>query len=324
MPLDQAAADAAVAGNRPNPNCSVVAIDVERRRDHPPPARWEDFEDLCLQLWRRELKDPKKHGRSGQAQHGVDIYGQHRDTGEWWAIQCKQKTGWPNNVLSTDEIEAEVGKAEGFDPPLSHYIVATTTPRDAKVQKSVRKLSDSRHEKGLFTVDIVSWDDTVDRIYEDPGLCGKLFGHVEEAGLRGFDTFLRECSALRGATCCTNCRTMHPDDPGTGMLFGCIEGNAEVVKLFVNELGNSGQVANIKVRWEDWFKDCGYGVHADREKAESLLAAVVIRYAPKHLAKLKRGYFNRESLAVTEGAFRLVVTHAPGRCSTSTPRSIPG
>ncbi len=105
-----------------------MVIEMERRKDHPPPARWEDFEDLCLKLWRQDLKDPRKHGRGGQRQDGVDIYGQHRETGEWWGIQCKQKGGWPNNELSTDEIEAEVRKAEAFDPPLSHYIVATTTP----------------------------------------------------------------------------------------------------------------------------------------------------------------------------------------------------
>ena len=42
-----------------------------------PPANWNDFEDLCHKLWRSIWGDPntQKHGRKGQAQHGVDIYG---------------------------------------------------------------------------------------------------------------------------------------------------------------------------------------------------------------------------------------------------------
>ena len=42
-----------------------------------PPANWNDFEDLCHKLWRSIWGDPntQKHGRRGQAQHGVDIYG---------------------------------------------------------------------------------------------------------------------------------------------------------------------------------------------------------------------------------------------------------
>ena len=39
------------------------------------PANWQDFESLCLLLWRAEWKseDIKKNGRNGQAQKGVDI-----------------------------------------------------------------------------------------------------------------------------------------------------------------------------------------------------------------------------------------------------------
>ncbi len=48
---------------------------MERRTDPSPPAHWQDFEDLCLKLWRRRLIDAKKNGRSGQPQAGVDIFG---------------------------------------------------------------------------------------------------------------------------------------------------------------------------------------------------------------------------------------------------------
>ena len=44
----------------------------------PPPRNWQDFEDLCFDLFKRIWNDPyaRPNGRSGQPQAGVDIYGQ--------------------------------------------------------------------------------------------------------------------------------------------------------------------------------------------------------------------------------------------------------
>ena len=41
----------------------------------PPPAKWEDFEDLCLDLWRKIWRDEnaQKNGRRGQPQNGGGI-----------------------------------------------------------------------------------------------------------------------------------------------------------------------------------------------------------------------------------------------------------
>ncbi|MCP4555122.1 MAG: hypothetical protein GY836_06840 [Herbaspirillum sp.] len=41
----------------------------------PPLRNWQDFEDLCCDLWRRLWNDPTaiKHGRQGQPQQGVDV-----------------------------------------------------------------------------------------------------------------------------------------------------------------------------------------------------------------------------------------------------------
>lgn len=42
-----------------------------------PPTHWQQFEDLCLEIFRGVWKDPKalKNGRIGQPQHGTDVYG---------------------------------------------------------------------------------------------------------------------------------------------------------------------------------------------------------------------------------------------------------
>ena len=143
---------------------------MDCRRDHSPPAHWQDFEDLCLKLWRPRLIDAKKHGRVGQPQAGVDIFGRDPKTEEWVGIQCKQRGQWPQKVLTVGEIKAEVERAERFEPPLSNFIVATTAPRDVEAQRFVRDLSDRRRWEGKFSVDLFAWDDLQDWLQE--GLCG--------------------------------------------------------------------------------------------------------------------------------------------------------
>ncbi len=139
---------------------------MKRRTDHEPPAHWQDFEDLCLKLWRPRLIDAKKNGRTGQPQAGVDIFGRDPKTDEWVGIQCKQRGRWPKKDLTTGEIKAEVEQAESFEPALLHFIVATTAPRDAEVQKFIREFSDGRRAEGKFTVDLFAWDDLQDWLQE--------------------------------------------------------------------------------------------------------------------------------------------------------------
>ena len=60
---------------------------MERRKDHAPSGNWQDFEDLCLKLWRLRLIDAKKNGRAGQPQAGVDIFGRDPKTEAWVGIR---------------------------------------------------------------------------------------------------------------------------------------------------------------------------------------------------------------------------------------------
>jgi hypothetical protein len=58
----------------------------------PKPKNWEDFERSVRVLFECFLNDPNTqlHGRQGQSQHGVDVYGQ-RENNQWVGIQCKKK-----------------------------------------------------------------------------------------------------------------------------------------------------------------------------------------------------------------------------------------
>jgi hypothetical protein len=105
----------------------------------PPPRNWQDFEDLCCDLWSKLWDDPdtQKIGRSGQAQHGIDICGRPNRGPEWAGVQCKLKD---RQTLSRKEIEKEVKEVRKFEPQLHRLVIATTALRDARLQEAVRKI----------------------------------------------------------------------------------------------------------------------------------------------------------------------------------------
>ena len=138
---------------------------MEPREQHiPPPNSWEVFEDLCHQLFKAIWCDPlaQKNGRRGQAQHGVDVFGSPGGNyGTFHGVQCKAKGELHNSKLNLTELQKEIDKAEYFEPPLHHWILATTTPVDATLQKEARKISAARKQEGRFTVSVLGWGEIV-------------------------------------------------------------------------------------------------------------------------------------------------------------------
>ena len=128
------------------------------------PENWQDFESLCLLLWREEWKseDIKKNGRNGQAQKGVDICGHRDGENEYSGIQCKCKPG--NKVLTTIEIDNERDNAQAVKPALKRLAFATTSDKDAALEEYVRIKDEENRKNGLFTIDIKSWQDIVDML----------------------------------------------------------------------------------------------------------------------------------------------------------------
>ncbi len=121
--------------------------------DLSPPRNWQDFEDLCLDLFRQLWKAPgaMKHGRAGQPQAGVDVFGLPAGGSDWFGVQCKKKLG---GEVTEDELTAEVEKAKGFNPKLTRFILATTARCDGSIQQTARQLTDA----GPFEVVVYDWD----------------------------------------------------------------------------------------------------------------------------------------------------------------------
>jgi tetratricopeptide (TPR) repeat protein len=126
----------------------------------PPPLKWQDFEDLCHDLWSQIWKDAnaQKNGRTGQPQNGVDVFGR-LDNGTWVGVQCKGKAGNIRARLKPAELRAEVEKAKRFEPRLAQFIMATTAGRDKDVQEEARRLTQQHETCGLFSVHVWSWDE---------------------------------------------------------------------------------------------------------------------------------------------------------------------
>jgi hypothetical protein len=139
-----------------------------------PPNDSTAFESLCLDLWREIWNDPnaQKNGRSGQPQAGVDVFGQHQ--GKWVGVQCKQKDGLLWSKVTVKELEAEVIAAKQFNPPLAEFILATTGPRDAKVQTRAREFTDEHKQQGLFSVVAWAWDDIWPELYHREDLLTRI------------------------------------------------------------------------------------------------------------------------------------------------------
>ena len=120
----------------------------------PPPENGEQFETLCLDLYKKEFGDKtQKNGRSGQSQDGIDIFEPDQNIG----IQCKKRDY--NGKIKKEELRQEVKKAKKFKPDLKRFILATTCKRDAKIQEEARFISKDHQKQQLFSVEIHSWEE---------------------------------------------------------------------------------------------------------------------------------------------------------------------
>lgn len=138
----------------------------------PPPKSWEELELLVWDLFRHIWKDPyaKRHGRQGQRQQGVDIYGTPFGTNDVHGVQVKGKDVSFGHPVTEAELRAEVEKAKEFQPPLKHFVLVTSAPRDAQVQAVARAITQAHVSAGLFSVDIWGWADAQERLAESPQL----------------------------------------------------------------------------------------------------------------------------------------------------------
>ncbi len=92
----------------------------------------DELESLSRELLEVMFKSPlpaQRFGRSGQAQHGIDVILRAGD-GRWIAAQCKR---YLTKKLTAKDFAKEVEAAHEIDPPLQALIFVTTLRRDGKL-----------------------------------------------------------------------------------------------------------------------------------------------------------------------------------------------
>lgn len=149
--------------------------------DQAPPRNWDQFEELCADIFQEEWRDAMlvRHGRAGQLQFGVDIVG--RDGAIWpVGVQCKKKSLWPVSKLTIAELDEEIEKAKRFRPNLQAFYVATTAPDDQPLQEHVRLLNERHEAAGLFSVAVLGWRELVRRATRHPSVAAKHFGSFSQ------------------------------------------------------------------------------------------------------------------------------------------------
>lgn len=142
-----------------------------------PPRSWDQFEELCADIFHAEWRDPAlvRHGRAGQRQSGVDIVarnGAHYPIG----LQCKKRASWPVSRLTKSEIDCEVQEALNFTPRLKSFYILTTAPDDSTLLGHVRDINQRHAAKGLFDVVLLGWNELLRRAALHPLVSDKHFG----------------------------------------------------------------------------------------------------------------------------------------------------
>lgn len=137
---------------------------------------WEPFERFCRDLWSRIWENPElqRHGRTGQPQAGVDVYGEIRQqNGNIGGVQCKRRDAFADEALTVTDIQKMVTDAKKFTPGLSRLVIAYTGKSDTKLQEEVRRISEEHQKSNLFTIKVCSWDDIKELVGNYPDLLEK-------------------------------------------------------------------------------------------------------------------------------------------------------
>jgi hypothetical protein len=149
-----------------------------RSKQLPRPKYWQEFEDLCLVLFKAiwEDRQAQKNGRAGQPQHGVDVWGAiDGNRARFQGVQCKGKDQALGAVVTEAEFRLEIEKADKFTPALEHWALVTTAPADAGLQEVARAISVERHSTGKFTVQYLGWADLEALIADHPAVMQEFY-----------------------------------------------------------------------------------------------------------------------------------------------------
>ena len=145
--------------------------------DYAPPRSWDQFEELCADVFQSLWQDPGlvRYGRAGQRQCGVDIVARN---GAIYPIglQCKKRSQWPVKSLTIRDVDTDIRQALAFRPSLKTFYILTTAPADTSLLDHIREVNQKHLTQNLFEVVLLGWEEIVRRATLDPRVADKHFG----------------------------------------------------------------------------------------------------------------------------------------------------
>ena len=166
--------------------------DQRRRRDVHVPENADDFEDMCVAIYRHVFGSPgaRRNGRSGQRQKGRDILitdwsTRHPEVVQTVWVQCKHtgRAKAPADEICKDVRDAAALARSGEAYRDVHlFIVATSTPNDADLHDRVAAL---QHELP-FKVEVHFWDTLCDYVRDSDRLWDQYNRFRKEDTAPGF------------------------------------------------------------------------------------------------------------------------------------------
>lgn len=142
-------------------------------RQYPMPKTEQEFERFCVEFLRRYWKRPglDLYAKRGEKQHGVDIV-EMTNALDARAAQCKLHE--PTKNLQPAEITSEVQKVKSFPQPIQHYAICTTAKKTGLAQDRVMEINAEHAKQGLFTVQIIYWEEIEAHLDQDQDLVDRL------------------------------------------------------------------------------------------------------------------------------------------------------
>ena len=160
------------------------------------PKSWDTFEDIACDLFTEFYKGHnfQRYGRQGQGQNGVDIVGVVQD--EVVGIQCKHSA--VDDKLTSKQLDDEIKKADEFSPTLNKLIFATSASRDTILTTHCLNTSIKRKSSGKFEVEILFWEDILNKMEGFPHLIYKHFTkYFSRSGLEKVDDDVRSSTHIQ-------------------------------------------------------------------------------------------------------------------------------
>jgi hypothetical protein len=140
------------------------------------------------------------------------------------------------------------------------------------------------------------------------GAVGKCQGGLH---CDGFLSFRDESNLVTSKIGCPNPKVIGGASDW-GKLYSCIGGSGSTVKFYINEELGTGKVESVKFMWNDWTKEGGDGVHADKAVARAWVSKFASLYAPEHAEEVIRTFFGSTNKTIETASYVLEYKYHSG------------